>query len=81
MKTTIVVEFRGSLAWTPFESKIKRLFGRNLDGSGFSFLTGKRDISATYKNKAALQRKIEEIKALGKQQRAKVKIHLYEDED
>lgn len=81
MKTTIVVEFSVDLAFSLFESKIKRIFGRNANGSGFSLLTGKRDVSATYKNKAALQRKVEEIKALGVKEGVKVKIHLYEDED
>jgi len=44
MEKTLVIEYRGNLAWSGFENEISKILGRNEGGTGFSFLTGRPDI-------------------------------------
>lgn len=76
----LVVEFRGNMAFSPFENAICKALGRNESGSGFSFLDGKREITGWFRSKEVLDRKIEKLKVVGKENRVKLTFTVYEEE-
>jgi len=80
MEKTLVIEYRGNLAWSGFEKEISKILGRNEGGTGFSFLTGRRDISGYFKTQKALDSKMQKIKEFAKSKRVKVTMKVYDEE-
>jgi len=80
MSKYLVVEYPGQYAWTEFEKGISKIFGKNEAGSGFSFATGDRDISASFKTEKDLNSAKEKVEQFANSKGVRVYMTVSEED-
>jgi hypothetical protein len=81
MSKYLVVEYPGQYAWSEFEKGISNILGENEAGSGFSFATGERDISASFKTEQDLNSAKEKVEQFAKSKGVRVYMTVSEEDE